>query len=31
LYALVKERYQFIKAFEAADSGSLVGGFLPEE
>jgi hypothetical protein len=30
-FALMRQGYQFTKAFEAADGGSLVGGFLPEE
>ena len=29
--ALIRQGYQFTKAFETADGGSLVGGFLPEE
>lgn len=29
--ALMRQGYQFTKVFEAADGGSLVGGFLPEE
>ena len=29
--ALIRQGYQFTKAFEAADGGSLVGGFLSEE
>lgn len=29
--ALMRQGYQFTKAFEAADGGTLAGGFLPEE